>query len=124
MLAAIVVLFGPWWLKLARDLVAERQARIRAEERADMAARVHDSVLQTLALIQRSADRPQQVAQLARSQERELRSWLFEGRSPGSFGEGGPGTVAAGVEVIEREVESAHGVPVDAVTVGRLRPHR
>ena len=52
-IAAIVVVLGPWWLRIARDLVVERQARIRAEERADMAARVHDSVLQTLALIQR-----------------------------------------------------------------------
>ncbi len=117
-LAATVVIFGPWWLRLARDLVAERQARIRAEERADMAARVHDSVLQTLAMIQRSANQPQEVAKLARAQERELRSWLFEGRPPGSFGAEGPATLAAGVEQIEREVEAAHGVAVDAVTVG------
>ena len=54
-IAAIVVVLGPWWLRIARDLVLERQARVRAEERADMAARVHDSVLQTLALIQRRA---------------------------------------------------------------------
>ena len=117
-MAATVVIFGPWWFRLARDLVAERQARIRAEERADMAARVHDSVLQTLALIQRSAHQPQEVAKLARAQERELRSWLFDGRAPGSFGAEGPATLAAGVEQIEREVEAAHGVPVDAVTVG------
>ncbi|HEY5988693.1 MAG TPA: PspC domain-containing protein, partial [Streptosporangiaceae bacterium] len=78
-IAAIVVMLGPWWLSIARDLVAERQARIRAEERADMAARVHDSVLQTLALIQRRAGEPQQVIQLARAQERELRSWLYAG---------------------------------------------
>ena len=86
-IAAIAVLLGPWWLRIARDLVVERQARIRAEERADMAARVHDSVLQTLALIQRRADDPQQVVQLARAQERELRSWLFDGRAPGSMDE-------------------------------------
>jgi signal transduction histidine kinase len=116
--AAIVVLCGPWWLKLARQLAAERQARVRAEERAEMATRVHDSVLQTLAMIQRSAGQPQKVAQLARRQERELRAWLFEGRPPGSFGEGGPATLAAGVGLIEQEVESAHDVAVDAVTVG------
>jgi phage shock protein PspC (stress-responsive transcriptional regulator) len=81
--AGIVVLLGPWWLRIARDLLLERQARARAEERADMAAHMHDSVLQTLALIQRSADTPQTVVQLARAQERELRSWLFEGRAPG-----------------------------------------
>ena len=118
MIAGTVVLLGPWWLRLALDLLHERQARIRAEERADMAARVHDSVLQTLALIQRSADQPQEVAKLARAQERELRSWLFEGRTPGSFGAEGAATLSAGVEQIEREVEAAHGVAVDAVTVG------
>jgi signal transduction histidine kinase len=118
MIAGTVVLLGPWWLRLALDLVHERQARIRAEERADMAARVHDSVLQTLAMIQRSADQPQEVAKLARAQERELRSWLFEGRTPGSFGAEGAATLSAGVEQIEREVEAAHGVAVDAVTVG------
>jgi phage shock protein PspC (stress-responsive transcriptional regulator) len=113
--AAIVVLLGPWWLRIARDLLFERQARARAEERADMAARVHDSVLQTLALIQRSAEDPQKVVQLARAQERELRSWLFEGRAPGdtevtSFGEG--------IREIQRDAEARHGVPVEVVTVG------
>ena len=118
MIAATVVVLGPWWLRLARDLVRERQARIRAEERADMAARVHDSVLQTLAMIQRSADQPLEVAKLARTQERELRSWLFEGRTPGSFGAEGASTLSAGVEQIECEVEAAHGIAVHAVTVG------
>jgi len=115
--AAIVVIFGPWWLRLGRDLVDERQARARAEERADMAARVHDSVLQTLALIQRQSDRPQDVVRLARAQERELRSWLFEGRPLGSSNEADL-TFAAGVARIQQEVEEAHGVPVDAVVVG------
>jgi phage shock protein PspC (stress-responsive transcriptional regulator)/signal transduction histidine kinase len=113
--AAIVVLLGPWWLRIARDLLFERQARARAEERADMAARVHDSVLQTLALIQRSAEDPQTVVQLARAQERELRSWLFEGRAPGDT------TVtsfAEGIREIQRDVEARHGVPVEVVTVG------
>jgi signal transduction histidine kinase len=116
-IAAIAVVLGPWWLRIARDLVVERQARIRAEERADMAARVHDSVLQTLALIQRSADNPQQVGQLARAQERELRSWLFDGRAPGSMDDAGL-TLAGGVRLIQREVEAQHGVAVEAVTVG------
>jgi signal transduction histidine kinase len=116
-IAAIVVVLGPWWLRIARDLVVERQARIRAEERADMAARVHDSVLQTLALIQRRADDPQQVVQLARAQERELRSWLFDGRAPGSMDDAGL-TLVAGVRLIQREVEAQHGVAVEAVTVG------
>jgi signal transduction histidine kinase len=114
-IAAIAIVLGPWWLRIARDLVAERRARIRAEERADMAARVHDSVLQTLALIQRNADQPQHVIQLARAQERELRAWLFDGRAPGSVDEM---TLAAGVRQIQQEVEAQHGVSVEAITVG------
>jgi signal transduction histidine kinase len=116
-LAAIALLLGPWWLGIARDLVEERRARIRAEERADMAARVHDSVLQTLAMIQRRADQPQQVVQLARAQERELRSWLFDGRAPGSLDDADL-TFAGGVRRIQQEVEAQHGVAVEAVTVG------
>jgi signal transduction histidine kinase/phage shock protein PspC (stress-responsive transcriptional regulator) len=115
--AAIVVILGPWWLRIARDLVVERQARARAEERADMAARVHDSVLQTLALIQRRANEPQHVIQLARAQERELRSWLFDGRAPGELGDLGL-TLAAGVRLIQEEVEAQHGVAVEAIVVG------
>jgi signal transduction histidine kinase len=116
-IAAIVVVLGPWWLGIARGLVVERQARIRAEERADMAARLHDSVLQTLALIQRRASDPQQVTQLARAQERELRAWLFDGQAPGSLG-GDCMTLAAGVRLIQQEVEAQHGIAVEAVTVG------
>jgi signal transduction histidine kinase len=116
-LAGTAVAFGPWWLRIARDLVAERQARIRAEERADMAARVHDSVLQTLALIQRRATEPQQVVQLARSQERELRAWLFDDQAPGTVkGEGV--TLSAGIRKIQQDVETQHRIAVDAVTVG------
>ncbi|HMD93191.1 MAG TPA: PspC domain-containing protein [Trebonia sp.] len=113
--AGIVLLLGPWWLRIARDLVLERQARARAEERADLSSRIHDSVLQTLALIQRRADDPQQVVQLARAQERELRSWLFEGRT---LGDGDATTVSEGVRQIQRDVEARHGVPVEVVTVG------
>ncbi len=101
-IAAFVVVFGPWWLGLARDLVVERQARALAEARANMATRVHDSVLQTLALIQRRADDPQQVAKLARAQERELRSWLFSGSVPGQ-GDGEDQTVGAAVQRIQRD---------------------
>jgi signal transduction histidine kinase/phage shock protein PspC (stress-responsive transcriptional regulator) len=112
--AAVVLLFGPWWLRIARDLMFERQARARAEERADIAAHMHDSVLQTLALIQRRAEDPQAVVQLARAQERELRSWLFEGRPPG---ESDVSSFAEGVRQIQRDVEALHGVPVEIVTV-------
>jgi signal transduction histidine kinase len=114
-IAGIVLLLGPWWLRIARDLVLERQARVRAEDRADIAAQVHDSVLQTLALIQRRADDPQKVIQLARLQERELRSWLFEGRGPNETDDL---TVGAGVRQIQQDVESRYGVPVETVTVG------
>ena len=111
----LVLLLGPWWLRIARDLMLERQARARAEERADMAASLHDSVLQTLALIQRRAEDPHQVVQLARAQERELRSWLFEGRAPG---ESDATSFADGIRQIQRDVEARHGVPVEIVTVG------
>jgi signal transduction histidine kinase len=114
---AVLLVFGPWWLQIARDLVEERQARTRAEERADLAARVHDSVLQTLALIQRRATDPHEVVTLARAQERELRSWLFEGRPPGQpFAE--DATLSAAVQRIQDDVETTHAVTVEVVVVG------
>jgi signal transduction histidine kinase len=115
-ITAIVLVLGPWWLRIARDLVLERQAKVRAEERVDIAARVHDSVLQTLALIQRRADDPQKVIQLARMQERELRSWLFEGRDPNETE--ADLTLAGGIRQLQQDIESRYGVPVEAVTVG------
>ncbi len=115
--AASVIIFGPWWLSLVRDLIAERQARALAEERTQMAAHVHDSVLQTLALIQRSADEPQNVVRLARAQERELRAWLFEGRPPGAIGEDAT-MLAEGVGLLQRQVEADHGIAVQVVMVG------
>jgi signal transduction histidine kinase len=116
-IAASVVIFGPWWLSLFRDLIAERQARALAEERAQMAAHVHDSVLQTLALIQRASDDPQQVVRLARVQERELRAWLFEGRPPGAIGEDAT-MLGEGVGLLQRQVEADHGIAVQVVMVG------
>ncbi len=116
-IGASVIIFGPWWLSLVRDLIAERQARALAEERAQMAAHVHDSVLQTLALIQRSSDDPQHVVRLARAQERELRAWLFEGRQPGAIGEDAT-MLAEGVGLLQRQVEADHGIAVQVVMVG------
>ncbi len=103
---------GPWLLRLSSDLSEEREARVRSEERADVAAHLHDSVLQTLALIQRSAGDPATVSRLARAQERDLRSWLFD-----SAGQG-PDTLAAALRAVAAEVEDAHGVPVEVVCVG------
>jgi len=117
LVGAVATALGPWWMRIVRDERAERQARIRAEERAEIATRVHDSVLQTLALIQRRAGDPHQVVQLARAQERELRSWLFDSRPPGSM-DGKADTVADAVRLIQQDVEANHGMPVDAVTVG------
>jgi signal transduction histidine kinase len=97
--------------------MSEREARALAEERAQMAAHVHDSVLQTLALIQRSADDPQNVVRLARSQERELRAWLFEGLAPGSISEDAT-MLAEGVALLQRHVEADHGITVQVVLVG------
>jgi signal transduction histidine kinase len=112
-----ILVFGPWWLRIAGDFVTERQAREFAEERADMAARLHDSVLQTLALIQRRADDPQTVRQLARAQERDLRAWLFDGRKPAGADDS-DSTLAHAVQKVVAEVEKLHGVQVEAVTVG------
>jgi signal transduction histidine kinase len=113
---AIVLILGPWWLRIIRELAVERQDKARTQERLDIASRVHDSVLQTLALIQRRAEDPQKVVQLARMQERELRSWLFEGKDPNEPEE--VLTVTAEVRKIQEDIESRYGVPVEAVTVG------
>ncbi|MBJ8338517.1 PspC domain-containing protein [Antrihabitans sp. YC3-6] len=118
LLAVFVTLFGaalltvPLWLRMWRALNAERAARIRNEERDEIASHLHDSVLQTLALIQRQAESPQEVVRLARGQERELRKWLFSGaETPHS-------SLASALRTIAGEVEDQHGVKVTPVTVG------
>jgi phage shock protein PspC (stress-responsive transcriptional regulator) len=110
---AAAIILAPWWLRLVRGLSAERAERIRSQERAEVAAHLHDSVLQTLALMQKRAEDPREVATLARRQERELRAWLNGGRAPGA-GE----TLAAALERAAAEVEDAHRVSIDVVTVG------
>jgi signal transduction histidine kinase len=108
----IGLVFGPWLWRLAADLSQERRVRVRAQERAELAAHVHDSVLHTLALVCRNADDPSRVVSLARRQERELRSWLA-GRSS---------TAADSLGVALDEtcgtVEADHGVQVEIVKVG------
>ncbi|CAN5514126.1 ATP-binding protein [soil metagenome] len=107
----IGLITGPWWLRLVHDLSAERSERIRSEERADIAAHLHDSVLQTLALIQRNASSPREVSRLARIQERELRTKLYGAGVPnGQFG--------AALYAAAAEVEDTYAVTVDVVLVG------
>ena len=108
----LALIGGPWVAVLLRDRREERQRRIRADERAEMAAHLHDSVLQTLSLVQRSDD-PARMAALARRQERELRGWLYGGGS-------GPdqASVRAAVEHLAGVVEDRYGVVMDVVAVG------
>ena len=108
----LAIVVGPWVVRLAGDLTAERAERVRTQERADMAAHLHDSVLQTLALIQKNSGDAAMVARLARSQERDLRSWLFEGESKDSD------TLSGALRAMAAEVEDTHGVDVDLVFVG------
>ena len=111
----VAILLGPWIVRLWRDLDGERRGRIRSEERSDMAAHLHDSVLQTLTLIQRHADTPARARMLARRQERELRAWLFDERAPV---EGRPDHLVPALESVVTEVEDRHVVEVDLVVVG------
>ncbi|MGI9665761.1 MAG: PspC domain-containing protein [Acidimicrobiia bacterium] len=105
------IVAGPWLWSLIEDLRTERRARIRSEEKAEVAAHLHDSVLQTLALIQRTDD-PKKMVTLARSQERELRSWLFDESAADMQ------TLRGGLSDAAGRVEEAHDVPVSVVVVG------
>ena len=109
----IGLLLGPWLWRLGDQLAAERRERIRQEERAELAAHLHDSVLQTLALIQRSADQPRRMVTLARRQERELRGWLYDGGTAAV-----PGSLKAAAQALTEEVETVHAVEVELVVVG------
>ena len=112
----LALITGPFWIRMGRDLATERRQRIRSEERAEVAAHLHDSVLQTLALIQRNADDPRAVVTMARRQERELRGWLFENDQIQSDAQ----TLAAALARAGEEVEGLHGVNIDVVAVGDL----
>lgn len=117
LIAAVVgvsMLFGPWLWRLGEQLSSERRERIRQEERAELAAHLHDSVLQTLALIQRSAHEPKRMVALARRQERELRAWLFDAPTPTEADL----TLSAAVTAVAEEVEALHAVTVEVVSVG------
>lgn len=110
----LAVIAAPWLAGLWKELQLERRERIRQEERAEVAAMVHDSVLHTLTLIQRIAGDPREVTRLARSQERELRNWLYQPAQDADA------TVAAAVRRIAAEEEDAHGLPIEVVCVGDI----
>ena len=111
-LGGVALVLLPWGLKFWRDLEAERAGRVRATERAEIAAHLHDSVLQTLALIQRRAGNETDVVRLARAQERELRGWLY--RDPGKEA----GQLSEGIKTAAADVEDSLGHAVEVVTVG------
>ncbi|MDX6276291.1 MAG: hypothetical protein QOJ72_419 [Nocardioidaceae bacterium] len=111
-LVGLALILGPWITKLLGDLTDERRARVRSEERADVAAHLHDSVLQTLALLQKNAGDQATVATLARRQERELRAWLY-----GNDEQPNDSLVAA-LRASAADVEDAHHVPVEVIAVG------
>ncbi|MGH3670197.1 MAG: PspC domain-containing protein [Pseudonocardiaceae bacterium] len=123
-LVGVAVLTVPWWLRLMRALGEERRARIRTEERAEIAAHLHDSVLQTLALIQQQSDSAREVRRLARSQERELRTWLYGvkgyGRSVPASRNGSTAlpAFAATLHSAAGEVEDTYAVSMQVVVVG------
>ena len=108
----LVLLAGPWIWNIGRELIEERSSRIRSEERAEMAAHLHDSVLQTLALIQRARE-PREMATLARTQERELRAWLY-GRAPSVRG----ARLRDAIDAMASRIERRHHVRVETVVVG------
>ncbi|MFI8102382.1 PspC domain-containing protein [Streptomyces sp. NPDC086023] len=117
-LVGIALLAGPWLIRMTQDLSEERLMRIRAQERAEVAAHVHDSVLHTLTLIQRNAEDAGEVRRLARAQERELRNWLYKPEGTGKDEAEAPETLAEAVKKTAAEVEDHHGVPIEVVVVG------
>ncbi len=128
-LVGVAVITVPWWMRLVRDLGDERRERIRERERAEIAAHLHDSVLQTLALIQRQAGDAKGVQRLARGQERELRTWLY---GPTGYASPTPGTAetsgatfAVALAAAAGEVEDTYAIAVAPVVVGdaALDPH-
>jgi signal transduction histidine kinase len=118
LVVGVLVVFAPWWLQNVRELTSERRERVRIEERARMVSHLHDSVLQTLTLIERAAANESDVVRLARNQERELRQWLF---SPETMTNASTSLVGL-VGAIEHDVENDYGVRVELVTVGDCVP--
>ena len=111
-LAGVGLVLAPWVLKFWREFQNERAGRIRETERAEIAAHLHDSVLQTLALIQKSANSPADVTRLARAQERELREWIYQDGTQST------GALVERVKAVCAEVEDLYGQAVEVVAVG------
>jgi len=109
---AVVLVPAPWWTRLIRQLAVEREQRVREFERAEIAAHLHDSVMQTLTLIRAKANEPDTVARLARAQERDLRAYLYQDRRSEAD------SVATALLAAMSEVEDTHGVAIDVVSVG------
>lgn len=120
--AGLFLMLGPWVMRLAYDAGDERDRRIRADERAEVAAHLHDSVLQTLTLMQKQAADPEAMAMLARRQERELRRWLYGPRSDPGLATGDddatPNSFVDELDAVVADVEDQHRIRIDAVTVG------
>ncbi|RNL83933.1 ATP-binding protein [Halostreptopolyspora alba] len=112
LIVGIALTAAPWIVVLVRERGRERRERIRNQERAELAAHIHDSVLHTLTLIQRRCDDPREVQRLARVQERALRSWLYQRPADADT------TVKPALERVAAEVEESHGVPIEVVCVG------
>lgn len=111
-LGALALVLAPWWLRLIRQVGVERQERVREFERAEIAAHLHDSVLQTLTLIRAKANDPDAVTRLARAQERDLRSYLYQDRRSEDE------SVATALTLAVNSVEDEQGIVVDVVSVG------
>jgi signal transduction histidine kinase/phage shock protein PspC (stress-responsive transcriptional regulator) len=111
-LAGVALVLAPWALKFWREFQDERAGRIRESERAEIAAHLHDSVLQTLALIQKNANSATDVTRLARAQERELREWIYQDNEHNS------GALVERVKAVCAEAEDLYGQVVEVVAVG------
>ncbi|HZJ39607.1 MAG TPA: ATP-binding protein [Demequina sp.] len=109
---AAALVLAPWWMRLIRQVSVEREQRVREFERAEIAAHLHDSVLQTLTLIRAKSQDPEAVARLARAQERDLRAYLYQDRRSEAD------SVATALTTAMSEVEDAHGVAIEVVHVG------
>ena len=116
LIAVAGVLAAPGVVRLWTELMGERAARVREEQRAEIAAHLHDSVLQTLALIQNRAGASSEVARIARAQERELRDWLFERDVPVA------NDLAAEIRAIAAAVELDYPATIEVVAVGVSLP--